>query len=212
MVAITTASATIHKVTERDMSSRVLEDLGWAEFLPAVQDLVHAGCCGAGLSGAWTARGRASVPCFARIGYAAWRQSVKAAAPILPVQSAPVVLPAVTIVEPERANRENVDVHVKHGRIHTIVPAGSPLAERATVIEEVRGHFLWPALADMHIHNPPSNVFRLTPLFLLLHLRHGVVRLREAGDTDGTGSRAARTGCPATGSPAGRARCAQARG
>jgi hypothetical protein len=43
----------------------------------------------------------------------------------------------------------------------------------------------------MHIHNPPSNIFNLTPLFLFLYLRHGIVRIREAGDTDGTGTPAA---------------------
>jgi hypothetical protein len=170
-----------------------LDEIGWSDFHQALHGLVHASCCGAGLNGALAARPTTSRPSFATMGHTAWRRSVKAAAPLLPTVSGPIVLPEVTIVEPDRAARPRVDVFIDAGRIEHIVPTGARSAGTATVVEQVRGHFVCPALADMHVHNPPSNVFNLTPLFLLLYLRHGVVRLREAGDVDGTGTPAALT-------------------
>lgn len=167
------------------------EEAGWSGYRTALQTLIHASCCGAGSGGGFAATPAGELPPFARIGYAAWRKSVKAAAPILPILSGPFVLPGVTIAEPLQTIRQNMDVHVANGRIEQIVPAGALATGSASVIEDVRGHFVCPALVDMHIHNPPSNVFDLTPLFLLLYLRHGIVRMREAGDVDGTGSPAA---------------------
>ena len=168
-----------------------LEEISWPDYRDALQALVHASCCGAGSGGGFAATPVPDSPRFAKLGYVAWRESVKPTAPILPVESGPLVLPGVTIAEPHEAIRSNVDLFIANGRIERIVPAGAVAAGGAVLFEEVRGHFVSPALADLHIHNPPSNVFNLTPLFLLLHLRHGIVRFREAGDTDGTATPAA---------------------
>jgi hypothetical protein len=54
------------------------------------------------------------------------------------------------------------------------------------------GCFLTPGLIDSHQHLPPDNALRLTGLFCLLHLLHGVTTVLEAGDGDGTGVPAAR--------------------
>jgi cytosine/adenosine deaminase-related metal-dependent hydrolase len=110
---------------------------------------------------------------------------------LVPVVAGPVVLPGVTLVEPESTARPNVDVTIADGRIVRIAAAGGPATEGARVVAALRGHFVAPALADLHVHNPPANIFNLTPLFLLLYLRQGIVRLREAGDVDGTGTPAA---------------------
>ena len=168
-----------------------LEEISWPDYRDALQALVHASCCGAGSGGGFAATPVPDSPRFAKLGYVAWRESVKPTAPILPVESGPLVLPGVTIAEPHEAIRSNVDLFIANGRIERIEPAGAVAAGAAVVVEELRGHFVSPALADLHIHNPPSNVFNLTPLFLLLHLRHGIVRFREAGDTDGTATPAA---------------------
>jgi hypothetical protein len=172
-----------------------LEEVGWLDFLAALQDVIHASCCGAGLGGTLpvrlAARAKADLPGFARLGYQAWRKTVRPASPLVPVVAGPIVLPGVTVVEPEAAPRPNVDVVIVDGRIARIAPADGRASEGAEVVESVRGHFVAPALADLHIHNPPHNIFNLTPLFLLLYLRQGIVRLREAGDVDGTGTPAA---------------------
>lgn len=165
-----------------------LEEIGWFEFLTALQSLIHASCCGAGMGGAMAARPKTDLPGFARLGYQAWRRTIGSASPMVPVATGTIVLPGVTVVEPEVAPVPEVDVVIVDGRIDRIMPASTQAIEGARVIEPLRGHFVSPALADMHIHNPPSNIFNLTPLFLLLYLRHGIVRLREAGDVDGTGT------------------------
>jgi hypothetical protein len=134
---------------------------------------------------------QAAPPAFVKLGSSAWLQTIKYSRHLLPVQSEPFVLPDVTIVEPEFPARQNVDIRVEKGRIARITPAGAMPAAPATIVEAVRGHVVCTALSDMHIHNPPSKIFNLTPLFLFLYLRHGIVRIREAGDTDGTGTPAA---------------------
>jgi hypothetical protein len=170
---------------------RDLEEISWPDYRDSLLTMVHTSCCGAGSGGGFTATPVPDSPRFAKLGYAAWRGSVRPATPILPVESGPLVLPGVTIVEPQQAIRPNVDLFIANGRIERITPAGAVAAGPEVVVEEVRGHFVCPALADLHIHNPPSNAFNLTPLFLLLYLRHGIVRVREAGDVDGTGTPAA---------------------
>lgn len=167
------------------------ENATWFEFLQALHGLVHASCCGSGTGGAWAVRWAAKESRFATIGYAAWRESINPAQPLLPVRSGAYLLPDVTIVEPGLAPRAKVDLFVSKGRISKIVPNGSAPSDGAATVEALRGHVVCPALTDMHIHNPPSNLLNLTPLFLYLHLRHGIVRMREAGDVDGTGTPAA---------------------
>jgi hypothetical protein len=107
--------------------------------------------------------------------------------------SAKFVLPAVTRIEPGQT-REVVDVIVDGGRIAGIVRPGSAHPDGYDVLDAYRGHFVLPALIDMHGHLPPDNVLRLTGLFLLLHLTHGVTTVRDAGDLDGTAAPAALRG------------------
>jgi hypothetical protein len=57
---------------------------------------------------------------------------------------------------------------------------------------EFAGCYATPGLVDMHVHLPPDNALRLTPLMALLYLSHGVTAIREAGDLDGTAINAAK--------------------
>ena len=96
--------------TPTDMTTgEQLDDIGWGEFHHALQALIHASCCGAGLSGALVAGPAAKLPAFAKIGHAAWRRGVKAASALLPMVSGSIVLLGVTIVEPERPARRSGD-------------------------------------------------------------------------------------------------------
>jgi imidazolonepropionase-like amidohydrolase len=58
--------------------------------------------------------------------------------------------------------------------------------------DEFAGCIATPGLVDMHVHLPPDNALRLTPLMSLLYLSHGVTSIREAGDLDGTAIDAAK--------------------
>jgi cytosine/adenosine deaminase-related metal-dependent hydrolase len=97
------------------------------------------------------------------------------------------------VVEPEES-RTVADVLVADGRIADVVAPGSAPTEGWDRLDAYRGCVVTPALVDMHGHLPPDNVLRLTGLFLLLHLAHGVTTVRDAGDTDGTAIPAARRG------------------
>jgi hypothetical protein len=125
---------------------------------------------------------------FARMGVAAWSATVHPSRPRLPVRSGDYTLPDVTIVAPDSPPRAHVDLHVVGGRIAGITPTGEGREGRRYLVEAVRGHVVSPALTDMHSHMPPANALNLTPVFMLLNLRHGVVRTRDAGDLDGTGT------------------------
>ena len=112
--------------------------------------------------------------------------------PILTTIREPFVLPDITIAHTDRADEEHVDVLVSQGNIDRITPTGT--ASRppgASVIEQARGGFVSSALIDMHVHMPPANMLRLTDIFLLQTLRHGITVVRDAGDTDGTATPAA---------------------
>src|SRR5215468_1041124 len=89
-----------------------LEEISWPDYHDALQALVHASCCGAGSGGGFAATAVPDSPRFAKLGYAAWRGSVKQATPILPVEHGPLVLPGVTIAEPQQAIRPNVDLFI----------------------------------------------------------------------------------------------------
>ena len=78
-----------------------LDGISWPEYREALQALVHASCCGAGSGGGFAAMPVPDAPRFAKLGYAAWRKTVKPAASILPVESGPLVLPVVTIADPQ---------------------------------------------------------------------------------------------------------------
>ena len=69
-----------------------------------------------------------------------------------------------------------------------------------TEIREVRssddrryaGCFVTPGLIDSHQHLPPSSPLKLSGLYCLLYLMHGVTTVLDAGDGDGTAVPAAR--------------------
>jgi hypothetical protein len=170
-------------------------DSTFDEFERAVMGLVHGGCCATpNLS---VTRRQPAPPLrqnspFRRLGRDAWMQTLSPRDPILTTIREPFVLPDVTIAHTDRADEEHVDVLVSQGNIDRITPTGT--ASRppgASVVEHARGGFVASALIDMHAHMPPANVLRLTDIFLLQTLRHGITVVRDAGDTDGTATPAA---------------------
>jgi hypothetical protein len=158
------------------------EDIGWSEFVEGVAELMSCHCCGGALAG--------STASFARRKPAPlrdptrWRDHPAAKAPELPTTHPPYLIPDVTVVR-EDGLHPHQDVLVENDRIAAVAPAGKT-AHGPTVVEACRGLFVSPSLIDLHVHMPPWNVFRLTRLFLLLTLRHGVTIVRDAGDTDGS--------------------------
>ncbi len=124
-------------------------------------------------------------------GYQAWASTVGTSPPLLPWCRGRYVLRAVRLHEPGKALLAPADLLVADGRIAQVGAVGSVAAD-VPEVESLRGHVVAPALADLHVHMPAANALRLTPLFLLLTLRHGVVRVRDAGDPDGTATPAAR--------------------
>lgn len=165
-------------------SAPATEIASWEAFVTAVQVNLHASCCGAGGGGA-TMAARTAPPILFAQGRAAWEASVRPRAPLLPWKGGRFVLPAVRLAEPGQAPLAPVDLLVDSGRIAGVMPAGT-IDAGAEVIEALRGHFVTPALTDLHVHMPAATALKLSPLFLLLTLRHGIVRVRDAGDPDGS--------------------------
>src|SRR6516165_548136 len=170
-------------------------DSSFYEFERAVMSLVHGGCCATpNLS---VARRQPALPLrqntpFRRLGRDAWMQTVPRRDPIVPMLREPFVLPDVTVAHTDRADEEHVDVLVSQGNIDRITPTGTASwPPGASVVEHARGGFVASALIDMHAHMPPANMLRLTDIFLLQTLRHGITVVRDAGDTDGTATPAA---------------------
>jgi hypothetical protein len=157
----------------------------------ALCDLRRAARCCCGVAGAPIVDQRGA-PAVATVGGARRRSRSRARHRALPV-SRRFVLPAVHLIEPAQG-REVVDLIIADGRIADAVAPGSTLPAGHDVLDAYRGWYVLPALIDMHGHLPPDNVLRLTGLFLLLHLAHGVTTVRDAGDIDGTGVPAARHG------------------
>jgi cytosine/adenosine deaminase-related metal-dependent hydrolase len=75
-----------------------------------------------------------------------------------------------------------VDVAIADGVIAAIEPSKG----------NGSGGFLTPGLIDMHTHLPSDNALVLSGHFMQLYLAHGVTTIRDTGDMDGTGVRAAR--------------------
>jgi hypothetical protein len=172
------------------------------EFERAVLSLVHGGCCATpSLS---VTRRQPAPPLrhnskFRRLGHNAWIDTLSPREPILPTIRGAFVLPNVTVAHADGPDQEHVDVLVSQANIDRITPTGmADLPPAATVFEHARGSFVSSALIDMHVHMPPANLLRLTDLFLLQTLRHGITVVRDAGDPDGTATPAA-LACVASG-------------
>lgn len=161
----------------------------WEAFAEAIQVNLHASCCGAGGSGT-TLAARSVPPVLFAQGRAAWEATIRPRAPLLPWRSGRYVLPAVHLCDPGQKPTAPVDLLVDDERIARIAPAGT-IEPDAEVVEALRGHVVAPALADLHVHMPSATALKLSPLFLLLTLRHGIVRVRDAGDPDGSATPAA---------------------
>lgn len=170
-------------------------DGSFHEFERAVMSLVHGGCCA---TPSLSAMRRQPAPPmrqdneFRRLGRDAWIETVSPRDSILPTIRGAFVLPDVTVAHADRPDEEHVDVLVSQAKIDRITPAGRlKLPSVVTVFEGARGRFVSSALIDMHVHMPPANLFRLTDIFLLQTLRHGITVVRDAGDPDGTATPAA---------------------
>lgn len=159
-------------------------DLHWPDFLNALAGLAACHCCGAGLGGASAAR--PSPPARLR-DPRRWRDHPARKTGALATLDA-FTLPNVTLRAQDAPPLSPVDVRIENGRIAKIAPANSLSRD---VVEACRGAAVSPALLDLHVHMPPWNALRLTRLFLLLTLRHGVTIVRDAGDADGTATPAA---------------------
>jgi hypothetical protein len=165
------------------------------EFERAVMSLVHGGCCATPSLSA--TRLQPAPPMrqntkFRRLGRDAWIDALSPRDPILPAIRGAFVLPDVTVAHADRPDEEHVDVLVSQASIERITPTGTAdLPPGATVFERARGSFVSSALIDMHVHMPPANLLRLTDIFLLQTLRHGITVVRDAGDPDGTATPAA---------------------
>lgn len=162
-------------------------------FSLAISSLINCSCCSGGpLGSAPLSMPETRNTPFRRLGHVEWRKTVKRRAPIVPSRSGRYILPDVSLWHAQRALEAHRDVLIDDGRIAAIVPAGEGLAdERAPRLEACRGLTLMPAFIDMHVHMPPDNALKLTNLFLLQTLRHGITIVRDAGDTDGTAMPAA---------------------
>jgi cytosine/adenosine deaminase-related metal-dependent hydrolase len=153
----------------------------------AVEQLLNGTCCGGA-----SASGLHAAPApFRTLGVARWRETVRPRKPKVPVEGGPFILPDVTVVHHDSAPEPHLDVEVAEGRVTAIRPAGSPVTRLCAVLSKYRGAFVSPALIDLHVHLPADNALRLTELFVLQMLRHGVTVVRDAGDTDGTATPAA---------------------
>lgn len=162
----------------------------WPLFVEAIHGLVHSSCCGAGSGAARMAAKPGTPHPLMQIGRDAWLARVAPRAPLVKGHEL-FVLPAVILAEPDAPPSPPCDVLIADRRIVRISRAGTESYGDAPVLESLRGLTVAPALVDLHTHLPPDNILKLTPLFLLLHLRHGIVRVRDAGDPDGTGTPAA---------------------
>lgn len=169
---------------------------GFDDFRRAISDMISCACCGGGRLTAEALEGfekRRSTP-FTRLGFPAWRETIRPRRPRLPQRTGRYILPDVTVVDPETAPRPRQDVEIDAGRIIAIRPTGAVAALNGVpMLEDCRGAYVASGLVDMHAHMPPDNALKLTELFLLQMLRHGVTAVRDAGDTDGSATPAALT-------------------
>ncbi len=97
-------------------------------------------------------------------------------------------LEGVTLIEPSATRREGMRLVIDGARIGAIEPAG------AQASGSFAGAFVLPGLVDMHVHFPPPTLPGQTELFAFLHLYHGVLTVRDAGDVDGQSTAPAQRG------------------
>jgi len=89
----------------------------------------------------------------------------------------PILIRAVRVFDSESATmRGPFDVYVYRGRIASIVPAGTPAREPATIVDG-EGRWLLPGLFDMHTHEWRWNA--------MLQIASGVTTVRDMGNDNG---------------------------
>jgi cytosine/adenosine deaminase-related metal-dependent hydrolase len=171
-----------------EVSAPDQDEIGFNEFVTAITGVVACSCCGSATGGA----AAAATPQPSRLrNPLLWATHPAVREPPLKVRATRFVLPDVTVCSPDVADREHVDVLVDAGKIVAVAPTGQATLAGAELIEDCRGKWVSPSLVDMHSHMPIWNGLRLTRLFLLQTLRHGIGRIRDAGDLDGTSTAAA---------------------
>jgi imidazolonepropionase-like amidohydrolase len=100
-----------------------------------------------------------------------------------------VTLSGVTVVNPGVDRKPGQRVVVEGETIRSIEDETAP-----DPASPYAGAYVLPGLIDMHVHFPPPSPFGSTELFAFLFLHHGVTTVRDAGDVQGTATKAARSG------------------
>lgn len=103
-----------------------------------------------------------------------------------PIREGSFSIAGVRVWNPGEAASAPVTVQIASGAVASVAASGAPAQD------EFAGCYVTPGLTDMHVHLPPDNPLRLTPLMSLLYLAHGVTSIRDAGDLDGTSLNAAK--------------------
>lgn len=85
----------------------------------------------------------------------------------------------VTIVRPGQGHLENHSLTFDQGLIQEIAPTD---ASEVSDLEHLSGAYALPGLVDMHVHHMPD-IARLTQLWDLLFIAHGVTTVRDLGVT-----------------------------
>ena len=104
-----------------------------------------------------------------------------------PVREGTFKIAGVRVWNPGEAAAAPATLEIAGGVIDRLSASSAEPAQ-----DEFAGCTITPGLTDMHVHLPPDNALRLTPLMSLLYLSHGVTSIRDAGDLDGTSIDAAR--------------------
>lgn len=104
-----------------------------------------------------------------------------------PVREGTFKIAGVRVWNPGEAAAAPATLEIAGGAIARLSASSAEPAQ-----DEFAGCTITPGLTDMHVHLPPDNALRLTPLMALLYLSHGVTSIRDAGDLDGTSIGAAR--------------------
>lgn len=114
------------------------------------------------------------------------RVGIRPADRVDPIREGRFSIAGVRVWNPGEAVSAPTKVEIANGTVTKLSASAAPAQE------EFAGCTITPGLTDMHVHLPPHNALRLTPLMSLLYLSHGVTSIRDAGDLDGTSVDAAR--------------------